>query len=90
MILEIYIRWHKLLHLIIPLLAILIFSKRFGKIKVCVIILLLMSLKELYDIFIVHDPLWISVRDTLLNIIGVFLGIISVYIVAHIKRQNEI
>jgi hypothetical protein len=82
--LHIFFQWHKLLHFILPIIIIFAFQKRFGLLKVCIVVFMLGFLKELRDIIIVRDPLWESLGDMFFNLIGITLGAILV----NIKKQH--
>ncbi len=83
--LHIFFQWHKLLHYILPIIIIFLFQKRFGLLKVCIVVFMLGFLKEIRDIVIIRDPLWESIGDTVSNIVGIALGIV----VVNIKNQNK-
>ncbi|MDR3541224.1 MAG: hypothetical protein P4L69_09720 [Desulfosporosinus sp.] len=74
--LHLLFQWHKLLHLILPIIAIVALHKRLGLAKICLVMFILGSLKELYDMLVGGYPLWESLMDTGLNGIGIVLGII--------------
>jgi hypothetical protein len=78
--LQIIFQWHKLLHLILPIIIIPIFQKRVGLLKICIIVFITGLLKEIRDIVIIMDPLLESVIDMISNMIGILLGIITVKI----------
>jgi hypothetical protein len=82
--LHIFFQWHKLLHFILPIIIIFVFQKRFGLLKVCIVVFMLGFLKELRDIIIVRDPLWESIGDMFFNLIGITFGAILV----NIKKQH--
>lgn len=72
---ELIFQWHKLLHFIMPILIICIFCGKFGKTKTIAMVILLGILKEIRDILLYSDPLWLCGTDTLFNIIGIMLGL---------------
>ncbi len=82
--LHIFFQWHKLLHYILPIIIILIFQKRFGLLKICIVVFILGFLKEIRDVVIIGDPLWESVGDTVSDVVGIVLGVV----VVNIKNQN--
>lgn len=81
--LQILFQWHKLLHIILPIIIILAFHKKSGLSKVCIAILIIGLLKETYDTVIQIDPLWVSFLDVASNVVGIALGIM----IANIKEQ---
>lgn len=74
--LHIFLQWHKLLHFILPIIIILTFHKRFGLLKICIIVFMLGLLKEIRDVVLIGDCLYESIGDTFFNLIGITLGII--------------
>ncbi len=78
--LQIFFQWHKLLHIILPIIIIVILQKQLGLLKICIIVFIAGLFKEARDIVIIVDPLLESIIDIVLNIIGISLGIIAVKI----------
>lgn len=76
--LYIFFQWHKLLHFILPIFIILAFHKRFGLLKICIIVFMLGFFKEIRDVVFIGDQLYESIGDTFFNLIGIILGIILV------------
>ena len=74
MSIQLLLQWHKLLHIIVPVIIILAFNKKIKLRTICIILLSLGFLKELSDVLIVYDPIMESVADYILNIIGVCIG----------------
>lgn len=72
---ELIFQWHKLLHFIMPIILIGMFYKRLGKIITIALVIVLGIIKEIRDILIYADPIWLCGTDTLFNIIGVIIGI---------------
>ena len=68
--LHIFFQWHKLLHYILPIIIIFLFQKRFGLLKVCIVVFILGFLKEIRDVVIIGDPLGESVGDTVSDVLG--------------------
>jgi len=75
--LQIIFQWHKVLHLILPIIIIPIFRKRVGLLKICLIVFIFGFFKEIYDVVVQLDPLWESIIDMIFDIIGILLGIIA-------------
>jgi hypothetical protein len=69
-------QWHKLLHFILPIIIILILQKRFKLLKICLVIFIIGFLKEVYDVIVKLDPLWMSAIDLVSDIVGITSGII--------------
>ncbi|MFL0198433.1 hypothetical protein ACJDU8_23120 [Clostridium sp. WILCCON 0269] len=75
--LQIIFQWHKVLHIILPIIIIPILKKRVGLLRACSIVFMVGLLKEVHDIVIVMDPLWESAVDMIFDLIGILLGIIA-------------
>lgn len=78
--LQIFFQWHKLLHLLLPIMIIFALQKKIGLLKVCFALFIVGFLKEIYDTIVQIDPLWVSVGDMVLNLVGIILGIFIVKI----------
>lgn len=67
---------HKVLHVLLPILLIVFFSHSSTDLyKFSGLLFLLGFLKELYDGFVLLDPLWISLLDLGANAVGISLGL---------------
>lgn len=86
--LSIIFQWHKLLHFILPLIAIVALQKRLGLAKVCMVMFMLGCLKEIYDIIIMADPLMVSIMDTVFNVIGIASGIVSAKLICKLCKRS--
>jgi hypothetical protein len=75
MLLHKFLEWHKLLHIILPVIIIALFQKRLGLFKVCIIIFAAGFIKEIYDTVSYTDTLLESTLDMLLSAVGIALGI---------------
>ncbi|MFL0194336.1 hypothetical protein ACJDU8_01915 [Clostridium sp. WILCCON 0269] len=73
--LQILFQWHKLLHIILPIIIIAALQKRLGLVRTCAIVFMTGLFKEIRDIVIIKDPLLESAMDIILNIIGMNLNI---------------
>lgn len=89
MILHALFQGHKLFHLLIPFVLILLFGKRFGVWKVSAFSLVILLMKEIWDTIVIHDPLWVSAMDIILNFIGIGLGVLAFRFSSHLGKQRK-
>lgn len=84
---QLLFQWHKLLHLFMPVILIMTLSMCFNLKTSSIIIFTAGMVKEIHDIIIYHDPIWLTCSDILFNIIGITIGIKLLKLITQIAQH---